>query len=123
MGDDLIRLMHSLFRPHPEAVRETIWQPAVDVYQTRDGWLVKFDLAGVRPEDIRVRVAGSDLTVHGTRRDWCLEEGCCHFLMEIAYSRFERTVSLPGNLEQARVTMEHRHGMLLVRVRTEAPQS
>jgi HSP20 family protein len=121
MGEDLIRLMHSLLRTSPEAVRETIWQPAVDVYQTRNGWLVKFDLAGVRPEDIRLHIDGSHLTVHGTRRDWSLEEGCSHFLMEIAYSRFERTVSLPANLERARVTMEHRHGMLLVRIQTEAP--
>jgi HSP20 family molecular chaperone IbpA len=56
------------------------------------------------------------LTLRGTRRDWCLEEGQQHFLMEIAYSHFERTIALPCNLEEATITTEHRDGMLLVRI-------
>jgi HSP20 family protein len=123
MKHDLTRLMHALFLPAAEAVREALWHPAVDVYRTRDGFLVKFDLAGVRPEDMQITLSKSSLTVHGSRRDCCLEEGCSHYLMEIAYSRFERTVTLPTDLARARVTLEHSHGMLLVRIRTEASDS
>ena len=25
------------------------WQPSTDIYRTQQGWLVKLDLAGVRP--------------------------------------------------------------------------
>jgi HSP20 family protein len=119
MTHDFIR-MHSLFLPAVEAVHEATWRPPMDVYRTPHGWLVKFDLAGVRPEDVELTVQGSRLTVRGTRRDWCLEEGCTHYLMEIAYSHFERSLELPGDLEHARVAAEHRHGLLLVRVQMEA---
>jgi HSP20 family protein len=122
MANDLIRLMHSLFLPAASAVQEIVWQPPADVYRTRDGWLVKLDLAGVRPEDVQVRVSGSRLTVHGLRRDWCQEEGCRHYQMEISYSEFERTITLPLNLEQMDVTAEHRLGMLLIHIRGEANQ-
>jgi HSP20 family protein len=37
--------------------------------------------------------------------------------MEIAYSRFERSVELPCNLDRADITTEYRDGMLLVRIR------
>src|SRR5262245_55126275 len=116
MADPLIRLMQALFLPAAHAVRDPSWRPAADIYQTEDGWLVKFDLAGVRPHDIELSVRGRRLTVSGSRRDWCAERGCSHYSMEIAYSRFERTVELPGDRDPARVTAEHQHGMLLVHI-------
>jgi HSP20 family protein len=120
MAHDSIRLLHSLFLPAVGALRQAGWQPSADVYRTPDGWLVKLDLAGVRPEDTQVSVHGRHLIVRGTRRDWCVEEGCRHYSMEISYSRFERSIALPTDLEHARLATEHRHGMLLVRIRKEA---
>jgi HSP20 family protein len=119
MPSDLIRLMRSIFLPPAEVGAAAFWQPAVDVYRTRKGWLVKVELAGVRPEDIHVSVAGSRLTIQGQRRDWLSEEGCCHHRMEISYSQFERTLELPCNLEKARITTDYQHGLLLVRIATE----
>jgi HSP20 family protein len=95
------------------------WQPAVDVYRTRTGWLAKFDLAGVRPEDIRLQVEGRTLRVQGIRRDCTLEQGCYHQRLEIAYSQFERHLEFPVSLEQACLTTEYQAGMLLVRIHTE----
>jgi HSP20 family protein len=119
MANDLIRLMHSLFLPAADAVREALWRPATDVYRTSGGWLVKFDLAGVLPEDVQVSVSGQRLVVRGTRRDWCREDGCKYYLMEISYSYFERSIELPGDLEQAQIATEFRYGLLLVRIHTE----
>jgi HSP20 family protein len=120
VANDLIRLMQSLFVPVAEHFREVSWRPAVDVYRTRYGWLLKFDLAGVRPDDIRLTADGRRLGVSGFRRDCFREDDCCFHRMEIAYSRFERTIDLPCNLESARITTEHQYGMLLVRIQTEA---
>jgi HSP20 family protein len=95
------------------------WRPALDIYELKDGWLLKADVAGVRPEDISVVLDGRFVTIRGLRRDWSVEEGCCHYRMEIAYSRFERTVELPADLDPASVRTELKEGMLLVRVRRE----
>jgi len=118
MATDLIRLMNALFLPGAE-MGKGVWQPPTDVYRTRDGWLVKFDLAGVRPEDVELSITGSRLTVRGSRRDWCQEEGCRHYLMEIAYSEFERSIVLPTDLGTAHIQTEYRYGLLLVRIRLE----
>ena len=121
MAKDSIRFMQSFFLPVAQAsAGGTAWQPSADVYQTRDGWLVKLDLAGVRPDEVQLSASGNRLIVRGARRDWSLEEGCCHYQMEIAYSRFERSISLPADLEHADIRAEHRHGMLLVHIRPEA---
>jgi len=120
MATDFIRIRQSLFLPAAEGAREAVWHPSTDVYRTREGWLLKFDLAGVRPEDVQFSLRGQRLTVRGKRRDWCLEEGCSYYLMEIAYSHFERSIDLPCNLERAKLATEYRNGMLLVRIRLEA---
>jgi len=92
------------------------WQPQADIYRSRDGWVIKLELAGVRPEDVTVTVQGTRLRVDGIRHDWLVEAGWNHYAMEIAYNRFERTVELPCDLERARITVECRHGMLLLHV-------
>jgi len=119
MSRDIIRLMHALFWPTAGILREMSWQPSVDVYRTRSGWLVKFDLAGVRPEDVVLKAQGSRLLVQGRRRDCSLEEGCRHYRMEIAYSQFERSLELPCNLQHATLATDYRDGMLLVSIQPE----
>jgi HSP20 family protein len=119
MSRDLIRLMQSFF-PCGEAMREAVWQPSVDVYRTPKGWLLKFDLAGVRPEDVSLKVEGCRVTIQGVRRDWLTEEGCHYYRMEITYNHFERCVELPCDVEPASVATDYRHGMLLVHLITEA---
>jgi HSP20 family protein len=96
-----------------------LWRPSADVYRTRDGWLLKFDLAGVHPEDVTVTVRGRRVSVSGVRRDLIVEEGCSYYSMEISYNRFERWLEMPADLEHARVTLEARNGLLLVRMITE----
>lgn len=94
----------------------TAWQPAMDLYRSREGWVVKLELAGVRRQDIVVAVHGHQLQVAGVRRDWLVETGWRHQALEIAYNRFERTITLPCELEQAKITVDYRDGMLLLHV-------
>jgi HSP20 family protein len=96
---------------------EPCWRPSVDIYRKRDAWLLKFDLAGVRMEDVSVHVQGCRIRVSGVRRDWLLEQDASYYSMEIAYSRFERTIELPCHLDNPVVSLEGRDGLLIVRIR------
>jgi HSP20 family protein len=120
MAHQSIHIRQVLFFPQVGGYRETAVQPAADIYQTRRGWLVKFDLAGVAPEEVELTAKGSRLTVRGRRRDCAQEEGCVCHLMEIEYGVFERTLELPCQLDQAEIDAEFRFGMLLVRIQTES---
>lgn len=120
MADNSVRWLQAFYSSAVSLTQTNFWQPLADVYRTQNGWLVKYDLAGVLPEDVILTVEDSRLTLRGTRRDCCLEEGCRHYRMEISYSYFERTIELPDTLERAQISTEFRHGMLLVRIQKEA---
>jgi HSP20 family protein len=116
MARDLIRLMQALFLPGMEACQDAPWHPNTDVYRTREGWLVKFELAGVRAEDIDLQALGNRMVLRGVRRDCVPPGGCSYYRLEIAYSRFERAIELPCDLRRANITTDYRDGMLLVHV-------
>lgn len=116
MTSDLIRLMDSLLGSADSAYAESVWRPPADIYRGTAGWLVKLDLAGIRVEDLELCVQGRCLTVRGVRRDWTTPDGHRAHSMEIAYSRFERTLALPSSVEDAKIVTEYRDGMLLIRL-------
>jgi HSP20 family protein len=95
------------------------WQPRADVHRVPGGWLVKLELAGIRMADVHLVTRDARLIVQGMRRDECACVGRdCHRL-EIAYSRFERILELPGMSEAVEITSSYLDGMLTVRILTE----
>lgn len=119
MATDEVRFSQLLFCSEAKAPQQA-WQPRADVYRLPDGWLVKLELAGVCPEDVRLSLRGERLWVQGTRRDARVHE-CIHcHRMEIDYSRFERLLDLPGLSESAEIGVTYRDGMLLIRIQSES---
>jgi len=94
-----------------------LWNPAADVYRTRDGWVVKVDLAGVKSEDVEITLDGALLRISGLRRDSFCGEGVSHYQLEITYSRFEKIIQFPCSIEQATIERDYRDGLLLLRLR------
>lgn len=119
MSGGLQRLLAHPLLATSDAFQEICWRPATDVHETDEGWLVKFDLAGVQPGDIELSVCGRALTVSGVRRDWSVAGRRHSYCMEIRYNRFSRTIEFPTDLAEADISMEYRDGMLLVRLITE----
>jgi HSP20 family protein len=100
---------------------QTHWQPSVDAYRTTDGWLLKYELAGIMPDEVQISVGGRTVAIRGVRRDIRIEECRQSHCMEISYNQFERVLELPCELDEMSVTTDYRDGMLLVRLTCKAP--
>jgi len=110
---------NDLFLAAAHAFQKTQWAPAVDVYQTRDGWVLKYELAGISPHEVELIVRGRQVVVRGLRRDARIEETQQSYSMEISYNSFERALELPCDLDTMRVSTDYRDGMLIVQLRCE----
>jgi HSP20 family protein len=94
-----------------------MWCPAADVYKTRDGWIVKVDLAGVNAQDVDIKVTGAVLHIAGCRRDTFYGEGIIYQQLEITYSRFEKTLRFPCSIEDVHLARDYRDGLLVLHLR------
>ncbi|HEY6120376.1 MAG TPA: Hsp20/alpha crystallin family protein [Pyrinomonadaceae bacterium] len=96
-----------------------LWNPSADVYKTTEGWTVKVDLAGVCSDELELEVADTSLSIRGCRRDTMYREDFRYHQMEITYSRFEKTIKFPCEIESASVSHDYRDGFLIVTLKCE----
>jgi len=96
--------------------RDSVLCPPTDVCDIADGWLVKMELAGVKPDDVSIDIDGHLLHIHGARRDYTCDEVVGHHNLEIAYQTFSRSVELPHPVNASHISVDFRDGMLLLRV-------
>lgn len=106
--------------PKASGVRctEQFWYPAADVYKASEGWVVKLELAGVAPDELKVEISGDTLRVSGCRLDETLTETVSYHQLEITYSRFEKTIRFPCPVEGALVERRYRDGLLVLYLRS-----
>ena len=91
-----------------------LWNPPADVYRTDEGWIVKVDLAGMCSDDFQLELTGSGLRIRGCRRDTVYREGFVYQQMEITYSRFEKTIQFPCELDEASLKHHYDDGFLII---------
>jgi HSP20 family protein len=97
---------------------ERLWYPPADVYRTKDGWLVKVELAGVSPDRLEIEIQGDTLRVAGSRLDETHSECLTCHQLEITYSRFEKTIRFPCPVEGARMESRYKDGLLILHLRS-----
>ena len=96
-----------------------MWCPPADVYRTRDGWIVKVELAGVSCDELEITVEGVTLHITGCRRDTTYAESISYQQLEITWSRFEKTIHFPCRIEGASLRRDYRDGLLVLHLRGE----
>jgi HSP20 family protein len=116
------RRFGELFVSAARSFARPVWRPAVDAYQTSGGWLLKYELAGVSPQEVEVIASGRTVTVRGVRRDVRIDENQQSYSMEISYNQFERTIELPCDASSMQIDTQYRDGMLWVRLRCKETQ-
>lgn len=90
------------------------WQPAVDVLETAEAFLVRAELPGMRRENLDLEVHGRRLTLSG-RRDPA-DDRHRYQRMERAYGPFRRSFELAGDVDAERIAAVYRRGVLEVTI-------
>ncbi|MGI8907349.1 MAG: Hsp20/alpha crystallin family protein [Candidatus Sumerlaeaceae bacterium] len=95
---------------------ERVWNPPTDVFETANAIHIKMEIAGVRDEDLEVKVTDNLLVIRGRRTDEQHTKKENFHLMEIHYGTFERVFGLPRPMEVKDVTARLKDGFLLVTI-------
>ncbi len=99
-----------------EPTSNDTFNPATNVVEKPDSYVVKVELPGIPRDDIHVTLADNILTIRGEKR----EEECCDTdtcrCKETCYGSFERSMSLPNSADQD-VDAQLNSGVLKVTVK------
>ena len=121
-SQDLQKEMNRLFevfsgradRPAPPP--EVAWNPAADIYETKDEMVAVLELPGVSQKEIDISLVGDTLIVRGERhrQDQVGEEN--YYRVERIYGPFSRTLLLPSVVDADRIKAVYKNGLLEIRL-------
>jgi len=115
---DLARLQDEMSRMFDDrlyrAGESVGWTPACDIYEDEEGVTLRFELAGVDPQDVDVHFENGVLTVKGERRLEKEEKRENYHRVERSFGTFTRSFSLPGSVDAEKIKAETKNGVLTV---------
>jgi HSP20 family protein len=86
--------------------------PSFDVKETKDGYLFRADVPGVKESDIEVTLTGNRLTVSGKREFEKHEQSDTFYMFERSYGDFTRSFTLPEGIDANAVSADLKDGVL-----------
>ncbi len=92
------------------------WNPAVDVVEHDDSYVIEAELPGMNKNDIKISVTNDVLTIQGEKKVEKEDKKKNFHRTERSYGSFSRTFSLPGNVKADKVEAEFNNGVLTVKV-------
>lgn len=99
------------FRPFRSQMNKP-WFPAVDLSEANGNYLLKVEVPGVKPEDLKVDVLEDAVIVRGETREEKTEEKKDVYRKECSYGSLYRRIPLPGIVKKDAVNAELKHGVL-----------
>ncbi len=113
--EDFDRMVDGLMRP---ALANTAdFLPTCDITETKDHYLVSFDIPGVKKENIKIEVQGNTLVISGERKREMNESKTeAAIRHERIYGKFERTFELANSIDADKIEAQYDNGVLNVAV-------
>jgi len=92
------------------------WEPAVDIKEEQQRFLVIADIPGVKQEDIHIALENSLLTIHGERIIEKKEDKKNYSRIERVQGQFYRRFSLPQTADESQISAKYKQGVLEISI-------
>jgi HSP20 family protein len=96
--------------------RERAWTPAVDVVRDDGNIVLRADMPGIKPEEIKIEIREGFLTVSGEHEETTEEKEKHYVRRERRYGSFSRSVPLPEGVDPKKIKATTHDGVLEVTI-------
>jgi HSP20 family protein len=93
-----------------------VWYPPVDILESKDSYLIRAELPGMRKEDLKTEVNEGILTLSGERKFEEPASGVEYHRVERVTGKFSRSFHLPQTVKHDGIKATYRDGILEVQV-------
>ena len=95
---------------------ERAWTPAIDVVRDDGHLVVRADLPGIKPEEVKIEVEDDILTVSGEHTESKEEKDSDYMRRERRYGSFHRSMALPAGVDPTKIEAKTRDGVVEVTI-------
>jgi HSP20 family protein len=107
----------------PELRGLSVWSPPIEVFERDRNFVVRADLPGLSPDDVRIEAADDSIVIEGERRSEMESEEQGIYRSERAYGRFSRVIPLPAGADAQKAQARFENGVLEITVPIEEATS
>ena len=97
-------------------------QLPIDVYQNDKEIIIKSDIAGVKPEDLKIALHNDLLTIKCQRFNDLAISDEDYFYKECSYGFFSRSIILPSEVDNHKVEASLENGVLSINLKKINPK-
>jgi HSP20 family protein len=90
--------------------------PRIDISETDNEYKIEAELPGINQKEIDVKIDNNILTIKGKKEDIKEEKEKNYHLRERYYGAFQRSISLPNNIEPEKIKASFENGVLNISV-------
>ena len=118
--------MNRLFGNLPTVDRErgniSAFAPAVNTREEENAYVIEADLPGVDKDAIKIDLHGNTLTISGERKEEKEEEKEGYHLKESFFGKFQRSFTLPEDVDADKIDAKNKNGVLTVTLPKAPPK-
>jgi HSP20 family protein len=92
------------------------WYPPVDVLESKDSYVLRAELPGMKKEDFNLEVKDGMLTLSGERKSEKTSDGVKYRTVERVEGKFSRSFSLPETVKHDGIQATYKDGILEIHV-------
>jgi HSP20 family protein len=92
------------------------WMPAIDVVRADGSLVLRADVPGMKPEEVKIEVEDDILTISGEHKETNESKDGEYVRRERRYGSFSRSMALPAGVDPAAIKAETRDGVVEVTV-------
>ena len=115
-NDPFERMLNDILTLRTPDTTKFEFSPTCEISEQEKTYQLKFDLPGVKKENIKVDVDGNLLTVTAERREEKKQESKKKYLSEINYGSYVRSFTLPESVNEKTVDAKFADGVLTITV-------
>lgn len=112
--------MDDLFSPFGIGPLETFggggWVPAVETLRRDNDLVLRVELPGLSPDNVRVEVTGDELVISGERKQEEEQTRGGRYYSEMRYGSFERRMTLPEGCDPNKIGANFDNGVLEIKL-------
>ncbi len=88
--------------------------PPVDIYETEKAYVIEAELAGYKQDEVQVNVDKHVLKISSNKQTLKETDGKKNLVRERFYKNFERSFSLPEDIDEGKIEGEFADGVLTI---------